>query len=307
MKVEKEVKKEKELFVGVGNCVVKKFNPSMEELYSLMGWELKEDSKEPVYTKDDVEVKYSEDGEEKTTTANQVYVNVVVEEVKSKKRFILKFTLTNHDRTNKDGSKNQYISQLAKTSWVDLESNLPDWFKTLTTTDYYDKSNTQTFPLTYRKAKIGEENLYDFLAKWLDINTFNAANSIFLEDQKAFWQGNMKELNSLVGDYENSEIMLLFGVKTDKDDDTKQYQDISSKFFCQGKFMKNFRNLQKNNFEGLEKDRKLYNLNKFVKDSQDSENGYKNFTVLEEFQPYVEGMSPLDSKEVILTESGADY
>ncbi len=56
----------------------------------------------------------------------------------------------------------QYVSQTGGATYIDSESNLPDWF-----TRFQNKDKKNLADKTYREAIQGEANLYVFLAAWL--------------------------------------------------------------------------------------------------------------------------------------------
>lgn len=307
MKLEKGQERKK--YVGIGACKVIAINPTQEQLCALMGWESKDDDREIEYSKSEVDVKYVEDGIEKIATAKQVFIDFILEEIKTKTRHKLRFSVTDFYRRNKLGTKMQFINQHGGTCWVDDEANLPEWFTHLKYTN--KKGEKIEAKREYRRARIGEENLFEFLAKWTDFSKFNLANNLFLDDMKKFWKGDTSELNPLVTIYESNTVMCMFGIKTSEVQDAegnselKEYQSISNRFFCQGKHMKSFRLYFNLNFEGLEKDRDLYDLNKFVKEVNDSENGFRDYFEMSEITEYIPSNNPIYSEQPLVNDS--DY
>ena len=93
--------------------------------------------------------------------------------------------------------------------------------------------------------------MLEFLASWTNISPFDTESSLFPEDTKKFWTGNMKELNSLVIDFSANTVMVNFFVKTkevtdnDGNTETKEYNRIATKGFCSGHYMKFFRQYAK--------------------------------------------------------------
>ena len=303
MQVEKNNQVEKTLLVGIGAIKVLKFNPDLAWLQENMGWG--DDSKDPEYFKEAVEVKRKdENGEETSFTANQVMVDVYYEEQKTKKKGRIHFTLTDANKVSKT-EKNQYINCIGGTSYSDTEENLPKFFTHWTLKDKNDPNLSEEYPKQYRVAKIGEENFYNFLSVWTNLNPFNVNNNLFLENTKKFWQGDMKEINGLLENFGDNLVLVPFGVKTKEDGEgeTKTYQVVSNRFFLAGTFLKNLRTYIKNGFQGLTKTTKYqYNLWKWYSDVMDSENGFDkqaDFTVMDEIQDYT-GNSPLATNQAVV-------
>jgi len=306
-------------FVGVGQFKVLKFNPTRAELNKILNYEPEGEQKELEYTKDDYVLKYrDQEGNEHELTCKQVYVDVWLEEQKTKTKHKVRFTITNQVRTSKDARKSQWINQVGKTTWVDEESNLPEWFTHFKTTDRQTKA-VSTTPKVYREAFIGEENLYDFLAKWLEINSFNATNNMFIDDMNKFWNGNMKELNTLIDVFEDNTIMCILGIKNKQvvdekgNTEDKEYQTISTRYFCPGRFMKIFRNMyefaqdKRNAIEEIKADKKLYDLGKFISESMDEENGFKDFFLMQEVVEYTPEMNELSKTNSSIVDNDSSY
>lgn len=292
MNISKQEITTKKLYVGVGEIKILAFNPDVQTLHKVMNWDLKEDAQEIEYTKDDVVIKYKENGEEKELTTNQVTVDIWYQEITTNLKNKIRFTVVNAPRVNRDGTKTQYINQHGLTCWVENESNLPDWFK-----EVKDR-NGKVYKRQYRKAFIGEEFLFDFIAKWTCLNKWNLENNLFLSNMKKFWTGDLKELNNLLTIFDEFTVMAAFGVRTTNSTNSetgevseKEYQSVFYKMFCAGKDMKHFRMYAKNSFEGLTtKTKYMYDLASFVNTIQDTENGFKDFyghtlTQIHEYDP----------------------
>ena len=309
MNVEKSVAKEKKLFVGVGELSIKGFNFDREKSNEFFGYESKEDDK-PLEYLAEKEIKTGEGENEVTEMCNQVTITVFCEELRTKTKHRLNFYLVDKQRVSKTG-KLAFVNQLGMQSFVDDESNLADWFKEFSLKDKNDPSLVTTYPKEYRRALMGEENIYEFLVKWMDVNKFNTSNNVLL-DTKKLLKGNMSELNSLVEEYSDRTVLVPFGIKTkDTEDGTKEVQVISNKFFLQGKFKKNWTNYQANNFEGLTaKTKFMYDVNKFHESLIDSENGFckaADFVELAPIRDYVSGESPLSTDKAVVTSDNSSY
>lgn len=267
MKVNKNSTNEKQLFTGVGLIVPLVWNPDRATLDKVLGIERDEDyvpKDEFVYLKEDVTIKVKkknsvgEEYEDEVIT-NQLNVTAWVKELKTDEIFPLNFTIYGIDDVSATG-KTKYVTQHGKSTYVDSEENLPDWFKMT--------PGKKKFSLNYRIAKKGEASLLEFLAAWTNISPFDIESTLFLENEKRFWNGDMKELNSLIADFEDNSVMAQFGVTTKDEDvdgvsETKEYQKISTKTFCPSQYMKFYRNYVSKGFEGIEKDSDDKNYQEF--------------------------------------------
>ena len=167
-----------------------------------------------------------------------------VKENKTEEIFPMNFTLYDVDDVSSTG-KTKFVTQHGKSTYVDNAENLPSWFT--------QTPGKKKFTLNYRPAKKGEASLLEFLAAWTNISPFDIESSLFLDNEKKFWNGDMKELNNLIADFEDNSVMVNFGVRTKEEETeegtvTKEYQAISTKAFCQSSFMKFFRNYANKNW-----------------------------------------------------------
>jgi len=329
MKVNKSTNSEKTLYVGTGLVTPLIFNPSRSELDKVLGIERDADYEEKPefeYVKDDATIKVKrkgEDGEEfeDEITCKKLTITAWVQENKTEEIFPINFTLYDVDDVSSTG-KTKYVTQHGKSTYVDSESNLPDWFKFT--------PGKKKMPLSYRIAKKGEASFLEFLAKWTNISPFDIESSLFPENPKKFWNGDMKELNNLIADFGDSSVMAQFGVRTkdveqeDGSTETKEYQTISTKAFASSKYMKFFRNYASKNFDGLLKDGDNKNFLSFdtkAKIGDDSmyelanflnnifgEYGISEFSVMEEIREYNSEENPLNSaKSLVEDTTSSDY
>lgn len=297
------------MYVGVTTITPLVFNPTREELSKVLGSELDETKEEFIYVKDDHELKVkNSQGEEETVMCKQLTITIWVKETMTSRIYPLNFYLYDIEDVSST-NKFRFVNQHGKSIYCDDAANLSEYF---TNTPGKIKQ-----PLTYRKAYKGEANLLEFLASWTNISPFDTESSLFPEDSKKFWSGNMKELNSLVIDFGAHTVMCNFSVRTkevtDNDGNTeiKEYNRIETKGFCSGHYMKFFRQYAKNNFEGLHTKAKMgntsmYALAKFVEDIY-GEYGVKNFTFKGELTEYQTGMNPVNAESAVVTDTNADY
>lgn len=315
MKVNKQENtgSQRQLYVGIGEVKVLKFNPTRAELDELLGITRDENAEvkpEFEYVKENVElIQKDKDGNETgSITTTQLNVTAWVKEEKTQQIFPVNFTLYRTEDMSSTG-KYKFVNQHGKSIYCDSEENLSEYF---TNTPGKIKQ-----PLTYKKAYRGEASLLEFLACWTNINPFDCTSSLFVEDNKRFWNGDMKELNSLLIDFANNTVMCNFYIKTreianeDGGVETKEYTRISTKGFCSGNFMNHFRQYAKNNFAHLHSKAKvgsqsMYALNKFIEDIY-GDYGVKDFTVKSELTEYQQGMNPVNSDQAVVTDEDAAY
>ena len=323
MKVNKQTNSEKTLYVGTGLVTPLIFNPSRSELDRVLGIERNEDYEEKAefeYIKEDQEIKRKDkDGNElESIYCKKLTVTCWVREDKTEEIFPINFTLYDTTDVSSTG-KIKFVTQHGKSTYVDNEENLPSWFT--------QTPGKKKFALNYRPAKKGEASLLEFLAVWTNISPFDIESSLFLENEKKFWNGDMRELNNLIADFEDNLVMVNFGVRT-KEEETeegsvvKEYQTISTKAFCKSIFMKFFRNYLNKNWEGLlietgnfdvfdtkakVGDTSMYSLANYMNNIF-GEYGVKEYTVKEEIREYISEENPLNNKKSLVEDSvSSDY
>jgi len=234
------------LYVGLFEAEVVAFNPSREELEKLLDTELEKD---PEYLKED-----EKDG------VQTMRLSVWLKEVKNSKLFNLRFFLKDKERMNKNEDKNQYINSIGITSWADDPSNLPEWFTA------GDRA--------FRKAKVGEEELYNFVRNWLsDLDYKDPDTKLDMEWAKLM-RGNVKPLTENIGSPFEKHIVALATVKTGEDSEgkPKDYQQVYNRTFLPEYAMKFIR-------VGGKKIPKA--VTKFYEQVEDPEYGCKEFFGLE--------------------------
>jgi len=325
MKVNKGNNTEKSLYVGTALVTPIIFNPERSSLDKVLGIERADDYEQKPefeYVKDDATIKVKrkgEDGEEfeDEITCKKLTITAWVQENKTEEIFPINFTLYDVDDVSSTG-KTKYVTQHGKSTYVDSESNLPDWFKFT--------PGKKKMPLSYRVAKKGEASFLEFLAKWTNISPFDIESSLFPENSKKFWNGDMKELNNLIADFGDNSVMVNFGVRTKEEETeegtiTKEYQAISTKAFCQSSFMKFFRNYANKNWEGLLKestnfdvfdtkakigDTSMYSLANYMNNIF-GEYGVKEYAVKEEIREYDSDENPLNSEKSLVEETSEEF
>ena len=324
MKVNKNETLERKLFVGTGLVQVLCFNPSRNELDRILGIERDADYEEKPefeYVKEDCEVKQRDkDGNEiDSIYCKRLTVTCWVRENKTDEIFPMNFTLYDINDVSSTG-KIKFVTQHGKSTYADSADDLPSWFT--------QTPGKKKFTLSYRPAKKGEASLLEFLAAWTNISPFDIESSLFLDNEKKFWNGDMKELNNLIADFEDNSVMVNFGVRTKEEETeegsvTKEYQTISTKAFCQSSFMKFFRNYANKNWEGLLKDTEsnfdvfdtkaktgdtsMYSLANYMNNIF-GEYGVKEFSKKVEIEQYNSEENPLNNEKSLVEDTASsDY
>ena len=251
-------------YVGLFEAEVIAINPSVEEYKSILGIELKEDSKAAEYL--------GENRDGNTFLRIDFWLKNLTNETANKLK--VTYFLENAKRENKDGTKYQYINNVGNCSWAEDEEGLPGWFKTR----------------DFRQANSGEEDLYNFAKIWLGKLDFRDTDTVFELDFKKLMKGNIKELKEQIrGDYCTNVVGLATVAAKEKDGEIKEYQGVYNKVlptYC----FKQFRLLDYSNpevFENLkikaQKDLKIHE--KFVTQLY-SEYGCKDFFTLLDIKEY---------------------
>lgn len=293
-------------YVGLFEGRVVAINPSAEEFAKLTNqpedWEPKEDSKMFEYLGE------SKDG--------NIYlrVDVWLEETKKRKEIIIEdgeevekdvnrkfkitFFLEDKQRENKDGTRLQYINSVGLCTWAEDENDIPDWFKK-------DRE--------YRVAFAGEEQLYDFMRKWLSKLDYRNAETVLQLEWKKLMRGNVKELRDQINGEWSDNIICLATVEAKEKDDgsVAEYQKVYNRDFLYPYTMKYFRTV---NYEDPEviarlkakKPRDLKPHEKFVVNVTDEEYGCKDYYILKDLTEYDTSMNFAASEKTI-SEEHPDY
>lgn len=272
--------------VGLFSSKVLCVNPSKEEYKDLLGMELKPESKADEYL--------GESKEGNTT----LRINFWLEEVKSKQKFNVTFFLENKPKTNKEGTKEQYINSIGSCSWADDPNNLPKWFVA--------KGED-----SFRPAYVGEEELYNFMRTWLGKLDFKDAETVLDLDWKKLMKGNVNLIKEQIDGAYSTNIVSLATVKTVvKDEESKEYQGVFNKAFLPEYCLKFFKLIDYNKSDEqsklkVKKSSDLKPYERFVV-TVSGEFGCKDFYRFSELKDY-------DSSENIVstnqpkTSDGPDY
>lgn len=268
--------------VGLFEARVLAINPTTEEFKEVLNIDLPEDSKA---------TEYLGESRDKNTFLR---IDFWLEEVKKKDKFKLTFFLEDKDRENKDGSKKQYINNIGTTTWAADENDLPEWF---TKRDY-------------RVAKVGEEELYNFMRTWLELDYSKSDADLSMEWRKLM-KGNVKELKDQVdGAYCTNIVALATITVRQKDGENKEYQSIYNKAFLPSYYLKNFRVVNYNDptLQSNLRAKKLKDLKpveRFVVNVT-GEYGCKDYYILNDLQEY-NADDNLVASDKAISEDGSDY
>jgi len=270
--------------VGIFEANVVAINPTAEEYSSILGREISPDSKATEYL-----------GETKDGNT-YLRIDVWLQEVKNQDNFKVSFFLEDKQRQNRDGTKNQYINSVGTTSWADDESNLYDWF---------------TKDRDFRIAYVGEEDLYNFMQKWLSKLDYRDVETELQLDWKKLMRGDVRDLKSQIGgDYCSTVVSMATVVVRERDGESKEYQGIYNKGFLSGWAMKFFRAVDYTDRRVVESlkskaSRDLKQHERFVVQVS-GEYGCKDYYILKEIESYNPGDNLVASDKHI-SEDEADY
>ena len=270
--------------VGIFEANVVAINPTAEEYSSILGREISPDSKATEYLGE------TRDGN------TYLRIDVWLQEVKNQDNFKVSFFLEDKQRQNKDGTKNQYINSVGTTSWADDESNLYDWF---------------TKDRDFRVAYVGEEDLYNFMQKWLSKLDYRDVETELQLDWKKLMRGDVRDLKSQIGgDYCDTVVSMATVVVRERDGESKEYQGIYNKGFLSGWAMKFFRAVDYTDRRVVESlkskaSRDLKQHERFIVQVS-GEYGCKDYYILKEMESYNPDDNLVASDKHI-SDDGDDY
>lgn len=294
----------KDLYIGIGNVKPLIFNPTREQLNSLLDYtpEENKEQEELVYLTEDYELK-DKDGNV-TGNCKKVAITCWVEEQKTKMKYPIYFNLLDIADISESG-KTLFLNQQGKSMYSDTKANLKENF---THTPGKIKEELQV-----KEAKKGERQFLAFLSSWIKPNPFNTEANLFPENTKKFWAGDMSEVNSLLSERDTNTVLVNFYVKTvEKDGESKEVQRLSTKGFCSGSYLPQLRNYITSGIDSLQKDTKIgkqsmYDLWKFLSDNF-GEYGIKDAVTLKgELTVYTPGMTTPEAKTEAVDPASASY
>lgn len=287
--------------VGIFEAEVLAINPTLDELNTIYGGNSGRDE-EPEYTKNK-EVKIGEGEDEETIYVDSLMVKVIGKDKRTKTLVNAQFYLEDRERKNKDGSKKQYINTRGTTTWAESEDDLPTWF---------------TKDVDYRVAKVGEDELYDFVNKWSSFDFKDPEFSIDLEFDKLI-TGDVSELKALVEQNKGRTFSGLQTIRTKTvDGEEKTFPTVytkrfmpgySAKVFATKKFTPEVIEALRDQAQRRKDDKTVPRLKpheQFVVDVTDEEYGIKDFFKLTLLSDYDPSENMIES-DAVHSEDGSDF
>lgn len=221
-------------YIGVASCFIKGLNPNKAELEKLYGNTLEE---EPKYVG---EVEAME-GDVKVKCPNVRLTFLALPDPKSVGMEIKPISVTlflqRRYKYNRDKTKVQVIDKYGRFAWVTIEQcknhEIPVY-----------SNGPANLDKDYRPAYVGEEELTDFLIKYLNIPQvmrYNQSEKKWylvenpedsecrLEHIENYFKGDFSELREALSFQPTNKIKILFGVKMDNSG--KQYQAAYTHMF----------------------------------------------------------------------------
>lgn len=253
-------------YVGLFLAKVIAINPTIEEYKKVLGIELKEDSKATDYL--------GENKDGNTFLRVDFWLKNLTNDVPEKLK--VTYFLENIERTNKDETNNQFINSVGQCSWAASEEELLSWFT----------------KRAVRPAKVGEEDLYNFLTKWLGKLDYRDEDTTLELNWKNLMKGNVKEIKEQIGGEYATNVLMLATVSTKEDSDgnIKEYQQVYNKFILPEYTTKSFKTIDYSNSDVRdllkEKTNKELKIHEKMIIQLYSEYGSKDFYVLKNIQEY---------------------
>lgn len=207
---------ERKLWVGLEDFRIVAVNPTIKEINKLYDKESTGEEEEPVYVDE-------KDGKDR------VIISVYLQGQSSHRIAKKSFFIVDKERVSyKHGEDNptyQFINQVCQTSWANNEDNLKDGFTKFLAKD----KKTVIAKKSYRKAKDGEGDFYEFVRSVMrGVDYFNPETEVIFK-WKDFLKGNFKELKEhLLDESITFPFTGLNNVVTKYDDEgnKQQYNDV---------------------------------------------------------------------------------
>lgn len=210
-------------YIGVANCAVKGVNPNKKEMEELYNISL---DKDPVYVSE-VEVEGVKVPNARITFAVKPVLKDDSEDIPMQSHTLF---IQKRYRYNRDKTKVQVIDKYGRTAWVTIDQcknhEIPVY-----------SNGPANLDKDYRPAYVGEEELTDFLIKYLNIPSpmkynqeekkwymvNNPEDSVCrLDHIEDYFKGDVSEVISAINLQPANKVKILFGVKTGNEG--KQFQ-----------------------------------------------------------------------------------
>jgi hypothetical protein len=198
---------ERKLWTGLCQMTVLGFNPTADQIAEWTGWD---NPREPSYQGEDRDGNPQLRVDVWLKSADELDGQHLITNVA--------YFISDSERPESSTGKYQYINKKGQTTWVptkDTVDNISDKVK-----KYFDISAEP------RRTMIGEEDIYNFILAWTNVNTNDKGTKVHLDTP---WgeivTGDVKDLNALVGQF--SGVKALLGIRTSSEG--KEYQDAFRK------------------------------------------------------------------------------
>ena len=280
--------------VGLFEATVLSINPNREELKELLGIDLTEDSKQTDYL--------SESKEGNTKLRVTFWLKHIKSNFKTNVTFFLEDKWKENKTEEGDGKekKFQFINNIGTCSWATDRDNLPDWFT----------------KREFRKAFVGEEELYNFVRTWLGKIDYKDPDAVLQLDWKDLMKGKIKTLQEQIGGEYCTPVVCMATVRTaEKDGEMKEYQGVWNKQFLPSYTLKQFRVMNYNDPNILaqlrkkEEDNKndktirLFPHERFVLNAT-GDYGIKDFYKFQDLKDYDPSENIMSVNEPLVDENG---
>lgn len=213
-------------YIGVGSVNVLAINPSNAKLRQY-GWNIPDSQDEPKY------VIIGEDGRKSA----RVRFLVQVQDLKDKPIVSMDFWVRPDITLNSDGTKCKIIDAFGRTAWGTKEE-----VKAHKVPEY--GGGPANISSTYKPCHIGEEELVNFLMKYLNVTPLqvfrdgnwvktNEPGTLTIDNWQAICDGNITEIANYVSLMPDNKVKVAFGIRTSEDN--KSYQTfLNTRYFGNG-------------------------------------------------------------------------
>jgi hypothetical protein len=233
-------------YVGIFNANVVAVNPTKEELGKLLDTTIEKDLD---YT-----------GVNEESGAKKLTLSFWLKEDLTGNLFNVRFGLEDTIVKSKT-DKFQFINNIGTTSYAESEENVPSFLT----------ENGREI----RKARKGEELLYNFLRKWLSNLNYEDSSTELMLDWKKLISGKTTEIKDAINDFKDQQICALATVRTTEEG--KEYQAVYSYDFLPSFALDCFTGKKNKNYKSVDR---------FIQKVSDREYGCKDYYELKPMMEY---------------------
>lgn len=207
-------------YIGVASVNVLAINPNNEKLRQY-GWQIPEDAKEPQYASS-----VQRDG--KTILTNRIRFLVQIMDLENKPVIPMDFWVHDEFQLNKDATKCKIIDSYVRTAWATKEDirakKVPQY-----------ANGPAAISEKYTLCHVGEENLLNYLFKYLNITPFRVFDKtknayvpssnpgrITIDDWKKLCSGDVSEIADYVALQPDNCVKVVLGINVSNDNKTYQ-------------------------------------------------------------------------------------